>query len=202
MNNPKPLALFFLKWEGGLSRDLNDSASKYMCPTPYNGHYYHTNMGITYATWVGTFGKYKNMRFLEMSVDDWTVIMKQKYWDAVKGDQMPYQCAADVLTSWAWGSGVGEAGLQMQRMLNNHFGANLVRDGKIGPKTIEVISKIDPVEFFQKACETRESFFRYISDKANGKTEKQRIAYEKNKHNLKGWLNRLGSFKTKFHPQV
>lgn len=194
MNSPNKLAHFFLVWEGGLSKDPNDSAAKFPCPTLYKGFKWHTNKGVTYATWKNVFGEYKNLRFLEMNDEDWTAIMKHNYWDAVKGDQMPFQCAADVLTSWAWGSGVGTAIKQAQRMLNKHFGANLVCDGKIGPKTIEAIAKVDPVEFFQKACETRESFFRYISDEKNG------AAYKANAKFLKGWLNRLSSFKKTFHP--
>ena len=48
---------FTKKWEGGLSRDKNDSASSYPCPTPYKGKTgYHTNAGITYKTWVSFFG--------------------------------------------------------------------------------------------------------------------------------------------------
>lgn len=194
MNSPKKLAHFFLIWEGGLSKDPNDSASKNSCPTLYKGARWHTNKGVTYSTWVSVFGRDKDMRFLEMNEEEWTAIMKHQYWDAVKGDQMPYQCAADVLTSWAWGSGVHEAGLQIQRMLNKHFGSNLVRDGEIGPKTIEAIAKVDPVEFFEKACETRESYFRYISNEKNG------AAYRRNAKFLKGWLNRLSSFYKTFHP--
>lgn len=199
MNDPKKLALFFLKWEGGLSNSKKDAAASFMCPTPLNGKYYHTNKGITYKTWVSFFGKYKNMRFLEMTSEDWTVIMKKLYWDQCSGDSMPYQCAADVLVSWAWGSGVDSAVKQMQRMLNK-MGGSLVCDGDIGPKTIAEIAKHDPVLFFRTAVETRESFFRFISDESNGKTTQQRVNYKNNASNLKGWLNRLAEFKKTFHP--
>jgi lysozyme family protein len=200
MNSPKKLAHFFIVWEGGLSKDPNDSASKSPCPTIFKGAHWHTNKGVTYATWKGVFGVDEDQRFLEMNEEDWTTIMKHRYWDAVKGDQLPYQCAADVLTSWAWGSGAGEAGTQLQRMLNRSFNAQLTLDGRIGPKTIEAVAKVEPVDFFKKACEARESFFRYISDEKNGKTTKQKLAFKKNSKFLKGWLNRLNSFQKTFHP--
>lgn len=200
MNSYKKIVPFFKLKEGGLSRDLNDTAKKYPCPTTYNGKAgYHTNKGITYATWVGTFGKDCDDRFFAMSDEDWGVIFKQKYWDSVKGDVLPYQSMADVMVSWAWGSGPKTAIKQMQRMLNQ-MGGDLDPDGKLGNLTISEMKKHNETTLFDKACQIRESFFRYISDERNGKTPSQKQAYKNNAKNLQGWLNRLSDFKKKFRP--
>ena len=78
---------FVKKWEGGLSRDKNDSASSFPCPTPYNGKSgWHTNAGITYAAWVQFYGNDKDADFYRMPADMWFKIFKKGYWDKVKGD--------------------------------------------------------------------------------------------------------------------
>lgn len=57
---------FTKRWEGGLSRDTNDSASSYPCPTPHNGKSgYHTNIGITYKVWHSLFGSQEDRRSLK-----------------------------------------------------------------------------------------------------------------------------------------
>ena len=193
---------FFIKWEGGLSRNQFDSAKSYPCPTPYKGEKgYHTNKGVTYATWVDKFGRDKDERFLNMNDEDWGVIFKEKYWDKVKGDQMPAQFVADVLVSWAWGSGAVTAIKQMQR----HLGfSKKDQDGIIGKQTISAIDaqlKKDPKAFFEALCNTREQFFRYISNPKNAKNESQRIRFKNNSKNLQGWLNRLSQFRSKFAPK-
>lgn len=192
---------FFKKWEGGLSRNTSDSASSKPCPTSYNGKTgYHTNKGVTYATWVSFFGKNNDDRFFAMSDEDWGVIFKKGYWDKVKGDLMPAQFVADILVSWAWGSGSRTAIKQMQRVLGFE---KKDQDGIIGNQTLTAIkNEVDknPIDFFNRCCDARESFFRFISDPKNGTTETMRKNYEKNKRNLKGWINRLNEFRKTFKP--
>ena len=66
---------FTKKWEGGLSRDVSDSASKNPCPTPFNGKSgWHTNVGITYAVWRSEFGKDNDVRFFEMNNKDYNIL--------------------------------------------------------------------------------------------------------------------------------
>lgn len=200
MNNPVKLKPFIKKWEGGLSNSQADSAKSYPCPTPLNGKLYHTNMGITYAAWVARFGKYNNKRFLNMNDADWATIFKDLYWDPVNADIIPYESTAFILVAWAWGSGTVSAAEKFQRALNE-LGANLTVDGKIGPKTCAAIKEHDEVELFDKLCDVRERFFRYISDPANGKTPARKAQYQNNQKNLKGWLNRLSDFRKTFRPK-
>ena len=51
------------------------------------------------------YGTSQDVRFYEMNNDDWGAIFKRGYWDKVKGDKIQFQSIANVLVSWAWGSG-------------------------------------------------------------------------------------------------
>jgi lysozyme family protein len=184
MANHKQIVPFFYKWEGGLSNDPNDSASSYPCPIRYKGQSgWHTNKGVTYKAWVGVFGTNNETGFLAMSNDDWGLIFKSKYWDAVKGDKIALQSIANVLVSWAWGSGSKTAIKQMQRVLG------VTVDGIIGNQTISAINESNEVELFEKCIIARKQFFEFIT-KRNPKNLKF----------LKGWLNRLNDFNKQFHP--
>lgn len=178
------LAQFFRKWEGGLSNDPNDSASKKPCPIIVNGKSgYHTNAGITYETWVGVFGENQNNRFIAMSDEDWNYIFKLKYWDRVQADRIKSDAIAATLVSWAWGSGANRA----VRMMQDVVGAKV--DGIIGSQTLSLINKSDESELFDKCIKKRKDFFEYISRKN-----------PKNLKFLKGWLNRLKEFEQTFKP--
>lgn len=196
---------FCKQWEGGLSRDKNDSASSFPCPTsfkdPKDGVLksgWHTNVGVTYSVWVNYFGKDKDDRFFKMSDQDWGVIFKAGYWDKVKGDLINHQSIANCLVSWAWGSGSVTAIKQMQRVLGFE---KKDQDGKIGNQTIGAINNSNEKELFEKCIKERESFFRFISDPNNTNDLKMRVQYRKNQSFLKGWLNRLSAFEKKFKPQ-
>jgi lysozyme family protein len=184
MSNYKEIVPFFYKWEGGLSNDKNDSASSNQCPTPYKGvKGYHTNKGVTYNAWKYTFGTTNDARFYEMNNEDWGVIFKLGYWDKVKGDKIQFQSIANVLVSWAWGSGSGTSVKQMQKVL----GVSV--DGIIGNQTINAIHACNELELFDKCVIARGQFFESIA-KRNPKNLKF----------LKGWMNRLNDFNTKFKP--
>ena len=89
------------KWEGGLSRDPKDRASKYPSPYTYKGKTgWHTNKGVTYKTFEIASKKYgfpntaKN--FIEMPDAIWNKIAKGLYWDtqdldSLKSDGVAFQ---------------------------------------------------------------------------------------------------------------
>ena len=191
----KKIVDFFMKWEGGLSRDPKDSASSYPNPLKHDGHYgWHTNKGITYKTWESYMGKNAKRRFFEMTEDDVIEIFKKGYWDKIKGDRIDSEAIATCLVSWAWGSGAYGATKQIQRLLG------CVQDGKLGPKTLKAINKRDEVELFDEMIKARESFFRYISNPDRARTQSQRTRFSNNTRFLNGWLNRLRNFNEKFRP--
>lgn len=191
MANYKDIVPFFYKWEGGTSNDSKDSASSFHCGVDK----IHTNKGVTYKAWVGVFGNDEVERFLEMNNEDWGLIFKSKYWDAVKGDDIELQSIAECLVSWAWGSGARTAIKQMQRVLG------VTVDGIIGNQTLGAINNSNEVELFAKCVKAREMFFRYITNPRNARTQSQRIRYTNNQRFLRGWLNRLEDFELKFAPK-
>lgn len=175
---------FFLKWEGGLSKDPRDRASRKPCPTRYNQSYgWHTNRGITYETWVAFHGKNNDKGFFEMTHEDVEDIFKRGYWDKVKGDKIKSGAIAATLVSWAWGSGPRTAIKLMQGVVK------VKKDGILGPKTLKAINDFDEKELFELGLERREKFFNDIC--------KNRPA---NYKFLRGWLNRLRDFEQVFKP--
>ena len=187
--NLKTYIEFTKRWEGGLSRDTSDSASKNPCPTPYNGKSgWHTNVGITYAVWRSVFGKDNDERFFKMSNEDWFKVFKSLYWDSVKGDEYKCFSIAVIVTGIAWGSGANRAGLTLQQALNN-LGKKVSIDGKIGAKTIEAANSCDDTQLFDEIMRLRIAFFKSIG--AVGKP---------NNKFLKGWLNRANDYIKTFRP--
>lgn len=175
------------KWEGGLSRNPNDSASVNPCPTPYNGKTgWHTNEGVTYAVWRKHMGKNRDQEFFEMSDENWLKFY-MIYYKGVKGDSFKSDAIALFLTQIGWGSGTGKRpGETIQRALNS-LGFNLKVDGKIGPATIAAANEANERELFDAMITFRVKFF-------------QSIAKGKNAVFLKGWLNRLEDFRKTFRP--
>lgn len=191
MANHNNIVPFFYKWEGGKSSDVKDSASSYNCGV--GG--VHTNKGVTYKAWVGVFGKDEVERFLEMNHEDWGLIFKSKYWDAVKGDKIESQSIADCLVSWAWGSGAVTAVKQMQRVLG------VSKDGIIGKNTLAAINEADEKELFAKCVEARKNFFHYIATPRNANRQSTRQRYTNNQRFLRGWIRRLDSFSKEYAPK-
>lgn len=180
---------FVKKWEGGLSRDKADSASSFPCPTAYQGKTgWHTNIGITYATWVQFFGKDQDADFFKMPSDKWFKIFKKGYWDALRGDSYQSKNIAVFVTGMAWGSGAKQAVKSLQRAIND-CGIKIEMDGAIGPLTVGAANAIEPRKLFDALVVERERFFRAIAQPGS-----------KNAKFLKGWLNRLEDYKKTFRP--
>ena len=181
MANYKLIVPFLLKWEGGIANDKDDKGGL-------------TNKGITYDT-------YKNLCSIVYKVkpslehfhslsDDEVGLMVQWYWNqATNGNQITSQRVAEAITTWRWGSGT--LGLKwFQTMLNKEYNAGLLVDGVIGKKTTQFINSLDEVNLFRNAIKYRRNRFYAIveNDKSQGKF-------------LKGWLNRLRSFASRYNEQ-
>ena len=179
--------LFVKKWEGGLSRDKADSASKFPCPTPYKGlGGYHTNIGITYAVWKNMYGNGNDARFFAMNNEDWFNVFKTLYWNSVRADEFLSQNVAIFVTGMAWGSGKKQAVMSLQQAIIN-CGVSVDKDGVLGNKTIAAANKINAQVLFDALTAERERFFKYIGRPGS-----------KNAKFLKGSLNRLSDYKKTF----
>lgn len=180
---------FTKRWEGGLSRDKADSASANPCPTLYKGlGGYHTNIGITYAVWSNMYGKGNDIRFFNMSNEDWFNVFKTLYWNSVRASEFDSQNVAILVTGMAWGSGKKQAVNSLQQAILN-CSIKVDKDGVLGNKTIAAANSIPPQILFDAIADERERFFRYIGRPGS-----------KNAKFLKGWLNRLADYKKTFRP--
>ena len=65
-----------------------------------------TNMGVTLDTYREYCGQEKTVKDLQnMSYGTWQKIMKDLYWDKVKGDDIDNQALAEIIADWAVNSG-------------------------------------------------------------------------------------------------
>ena len=115
-----------------------------------------TNLGVTAHTWgdwVGHTPSEKEMR--ELTPEKVAPLYKRKFWDAIKGDDLPAgvdYCVFDCAVN----SGPGRA----IKMLQQAIGIN--PDGSIGPATLGAVKAIDPVELISKYADKRLQFWESL----------------------------------------
>ena len=153
------------RWEGGYSDNPNDRGGA-------------TNSGVTLAVYQSVYGKSKTKNDLKrMTSDQWNYIFTKLYWNKWKADEIKNQSIANILVDWVWMSGLGTI-KKIQSLLG------LTADGIVGNKTISYINSHDQEEVFNKIWNRRKSF--YDSLVANNPSQKVF---------LKGWMNRLNTYK-------
>lgn len=195
-------------WEGGLTNNPDDSASKNPSPYEYKGQKgWHTNKGVTYAVFKANATKlgYQDtaQNFLTMPDDIWLKIAKMKYWDILGLDTVKSQSVANVMFSWQWGSGYAWV-----PRVSKYFAANgitwiggnwvgktfkLAPDfGQISQKLNELIDKVGEQKAFEDLIEQKREFLMSLKGtKSNPVT-----AAKPDGVFTKGWMNRLNDLKT------
>lgn len=166
MADVNKLVPFILKWEGGFVNDPDDLGGA-------------TNKGVTFATYK-EYCKKKGRKeptiedLKNISVEEWTDIMKGSYWDRWKADQIKNQSVANILVDWVWMSGVH--GIKKPQAV-----LGVKADGLVGPNTINALNSYPSQrELFDRIKQARYAFIDDIC--------KSRPANEKFR---KGWCNRL-----------
>jgi lysozyme family protein len=179
MTNYLKMVPFIKKWEGGISKDTRDQCSKDPLP---DGSGYHTNKGICWMTFKAVFGSGPDAvkKFYTMSDEDWGLVYKGLFWDAMKADQIKSQKVADIIVHWAWGSGASIPTKTIQKIVG------VTVDGKIGPKTLEAINGMDEEVLVAKLKERNYAFFEGL------------VVQPKYSMYRKGWFNRLNEFYDKY----
>lgn len=179
MANPNYIIPFILKWEGNLSADTKDSASKFPVP---DGTGNHTNKGITWGVWQSVFGSGPESinKFYKMAAADWQRIFKPLYWDKMGGDKIKSQRIADVLVNWAWAAGTTTPSKAIQKIVGT------TPDGIIGPKTIAAINSGNEVDIFTRLKAANITFFNELS------------ALPQYENFKRGWANRLTDLFTNY----
>ena len=155
-----------LKWEGGYINHPNDKGGA-------------TNKGVTLSTFRKYFGKSKTVNDLKnITNEQWQYIFKKGYWDRWKADLIKNQSIAELLVDWLYNSGVWGIKYPQQVL-------GVVSDGVVGPKTIAAINSYqNQEELFNRLWNRRKKHYEDIVKK----NPNQKVF-------LRGWMNRLNSFK-------
>ena len=161
-NWPNAFALM-LKSEGGYVNNPADPGGR-------------TNLGVTQATWESWVGRPSDeAEMRSLTADKVESLYKKKYWDAVRGDELPV--GLDYLVfDFGVNAGPGRAIKVMQSAVG------VTPDGGFGPMTMAAVQAIDPVELIDKFSQAKEDFYRSLT---------QFPVFGK------GWLNRVADVKVK-----
>ena len=152
-------------WEGGYSDNPNDRGGA-------------TNSGVTLAVYQSVYGKNKTKNDLKrMTNEQWDYIFTKLYWNKWKADEIKNQSIANILVDWVWMSGYGTI-----KKIQALFG--LTADGIVGNKTISYINSHDQEDVFNKIWNRRKQFYESLVKN----NPSQKVF-------LKGWMNRLNTFK-------
>jgi lysozyme family protein len=135
-----------------------------------------TNLGVTQATWESWVGRPSDeAEMRSLTADKVESLYKKKYWDAVRGDELPV--GLDYLVfDFGVNAGPGRAIKVMQSAVG------VTPDGGFGPMTMAAVQAIDPVELIDKFSQAKEDFYRSLT---------QFPVFGK------GWLNRVADVKVK-----
>jgi len=125
-------------FEGGKSKDPNDTASRN--PAPNTGGV-HTNKGITWTTFVSLAPKLGYApsveNFLIMPERIWMLIFKEGFWNYLYLDGLNSQALANLIVQMAWGSGRDTAPKQLSNWLKD---LNINLPSTRSEKTIEILN--------------------------------------------------------------
>lgn len=113
-----------------------------------------TNLGVTKNVWESWVGhRVKTMK--NLTPEDVKPLYKKKYWDVVKGDDLPSgvdYCVFDASVN----SGPGRAAKWLQEAVG------AFPDGAIGPKTLAAVNAMNPIDVINAMCDTRQSFLEEL----------------------------------------
>jgi lysozyme family protein len=115
-----------------------------------------TNLGVTLATyeqWVGRDVTVDEMKTL--TVADVAPIYKERYWDAVRGDDLPSGVDWAVF-DWAVNSGPRRAAKALQKAVA------AAQDGAIGPMTLRAVANHDASDLIHSIHDQRQKFYESL----------------------------------------
>lgn len=158
-----------LKSEGGFTDDPRDPGNKLP-----DGRAGCTMLGVTQASWESFIGKRTTKeKMRQLTPADVAPIYRKKYWDAVRGDDLPSGLDY-LLFDFAVNAGPGRAIKVMQQSLN------VTADGVIGRITMKAIKDAEPQDLIEKFSEAKTEYYRSLKTfETFGK----------------GWLNRVAEVK-------
>jgi len=142
-NNWKQCFSLVLKNEGGYVDNNSDPGGA-------------TNLGCTKATWEAWVGHpVTNDDIKALMPNDVMPLYKAKYWDTIKGDDLPEGVDYAVF-DFAINSGPSRAAKTLQSVLSVNA------DGQIGPATLNALEAANPREVATAVCEARLAFLQSL----------------------------------------
>ena len=113
-------------------------------------------LGVTAQVWSEWTGKPSPKDVMRaLTKDDIKPMYKAKYWDAVKGDELPSGVDISV-ADFGVNAGPGRAAKRLQRVVA------ATQDGAIGPKTLAMVYNMEPKNLLQKYANQREAYYRSL----------------------------------------
>ena len=134
-----------------------------------------TNLGCTKATWEAWVGHPVTKDDIKaLTPNDVMPLYKAKYWDTIKGDDLPEGVDYAVF-DYAINSGPSRAAKALQSVLSVNV------DGQIGDATLRALEASNPREVATAVCEARLSFLQSLPTYANfGKGWSRRVSEVEN----------------------
>lgn len=144
VNNFKPSLKFILQFEGGFVNHPHDPGGA-------------TNLGVTIGTLSLVLGRPATIDEVK-ALTPRTVapIYRKRYWDAVRGDDLPLGVDLAVF-DFGIHSGPARSAMAVQRVLG------VADDGQIGPITIAAAQKADSEDVIEELCDDRLRFLRGLT---------------------------------------
>ena len=130
-----------------------------------------TNLGCTKAVWEQYIGRSVTKDDIKaLTPNDVMPLYKVKYWDTIKGDDLPEGVDYAVF-DYAINSGPSRAAKALQSVLS------ITVDGQIGPATLRALETSNPREVATAVCEARLAFLQSLSTYATfGKGWSRRVS--------------------------
>lgn len=154
-----------LRLEGGYAWHPEDKGGPTCC-------------GITLKVYQQYYGEGKTKEELrDIKYGEFCHIMKDGYWDKVKGDKIDNQSLAELMADWCVNSG-----LSAVRKMQEIIGCK--PDGIVGPITLSLINSSDAESLFERIWNARHQHYINIVKRSPS----QKVF-------MNGWMNRLNSFK-------
>jgi len=150
-----------LRSEGGYVNDNDDRGGE-------------TNLGVTRASWSAYLKRDINdgeMRGL--TVDMVRPFYRQRYWDAVRADELPAGLDYAVF-DFAVNAGPVRAIRYLQRAVG------VAEDGVIGPATLTAAATANPTQVLERFSDAKEGFYRGLATRVPSQAKF-----------LRGWLSRV-----------
>jgi lysozyme family protein len=184
----KRMIPFIKEWEGGLSKDPDDSAAANPAPCTYQmSNKWHTNKGITWQTFssLSYYGYTPSCaNFFAMPDTIWTTIYVRAFWQKMALHLYTSQAVADVIVNLCWGSGIGGGWKQVSKLVNLKFRSY----GEAGSKYTWDNAKA-LAEVINKICKNRKGEKAFHSALIE-QVRNFYISLDKPNY-TEGWLNRL-----------